>query len=134
MDRLVVLPRLDGRFEDVDYGMLGREDVVVAWGNTDAAEVVLEVDAWEAKVGEGGGRGMGSIIREAWHHGLHVWSVTVRHRRLVDGGWRLNKARHAGILGHVESAGAVGRWWAGVVAVNYVVTAATVGMRLSHCI
>lgn len=124
VDGLVVLPGLGGVLEDVDDGVFDGEDVVVAWWDTDAAEVVLELDAREPVVRERGDRRMCGVVGIAGHHRLHVW-----HGWLVNGCWRLDVAWHAGILGYAEAAG-VGWWWPGVIAMKCVV--ASVWHGVSH--
>jgi len=42
VDDLVGLPGFVGGFENVDYGVFGRENVVVALRDADTAQVVLE--------------------------------------------------------------------------------------------
>lgn len=132
MDSLAGLPGLAGTFEDVDDGVLGGEDVVVALGKADSADVVLDVDAGETEVGEGGHGGVGGVVGEAGDQGLH--GVIVGHWRLVHCCWRLDEAWHTGVLGHGEAAGGVGWWGTGVVAVHCVVASVGHGGHsLRHC-
>ena len=134
MDGLVGLPGFGGSFEDVDYGVFGWEDVVVALGDADSTEVVLEADAREAKVCEGAHGWVSGVVGEAGagHHGLH--GVHVGHWWLVDGSWRLDEAWHAGVLGHGEAAGGVGWWRASVEAVHGIVASVGHGRHgLRHC-
>jgi len=87
------LPGFLFRLEDVDLAVLLWEGVVVAWGQTDAACVVAQVDAREAVVGEGGhGRVCGAAHAEAtmWRH---------EHRLLLEA-WKLERrSRPAEALG-----------------------------------
>jgi len=134
VDDLVGLPGFVGGFENVDYGVFGRENVVVALRDADTAQVVLEVDAWESKVREGTHGWVSGVVGEAGagQHGLH--GVHVGHGWLIDGCWRLDEAWHAGVLRHGEAAGGVGWWRASVEAVHGIVASVGHGRHgLRHC-